>query len=64
VFTIDGKELARKKIPHTIPLLMSIDETFDVGSDPATAVKRRLTSFHSASPERIDKLTFNPAPSS
>ena len=31
VFTVDGKELARKKIPHTIPLLMSIDETFDVG---------------------------------
>ena len=24
VLTVDGKELARKTIPHTIPLLMSI----------------------------------------
>ena len=38
VFTVDGKELARKTIPHTIPLLMSIDETFDVGIDTRTAV--------------------------
>ena len=42
VFTVDGKEIARKKIPHTIPLLMSIDETFDVGSDTRTAGERRL----------------------
>jgi hypothetical protein len=33
VLTVDDKELARKTIPHTIPLLMSIDETFDVGVD-------------------------------
>jgi Sulfatase len=38
VLTVDGKELARKTIPHTIPLLMSIDETFDVGIDTRTAV--------------------------
>ena len=36
VLTVDGKELARKTIPHTIPLLMSIDETFDVGIDTRT----------------------------
>ncbi len=61
VFTIDGQELARKKIPHTIPLLMSIDETFDVGSDTRTAVNDdyklpfRFTGT-------IDKLTFNLGP--
>ena len=38
VLTVDGKEFARKTIPHTIPLLMSIDETFDVGVDTRTAV--------------------------
>ena len=38
VFTVDGKELARKSIPHTIPLLMSIDETFDIGIDTRTGV--------------------------
>ena len=31
VLSVDGKELARKTIKHTIPILMSIDETFDVG---------------------------------
>src|SRR6201993_2371413 len=38
VLTVDGKEVARKTIPHTIPLLMAIDETFDVGVDTRTPV--------------------------
>jgi arylsulfatase A-like enzyme len=38
VLTVDGKEFARKTIPHTIPLLMSIDETFDIGLDTRTPV--------------------------
>ncbi|MGC2274623.1 MAG: arylsulfatase [Candidatus Binatus sp.] len=61
VFKVDGNEIARKKIPHTIPLLMSIDETFDIGSDTRTAVNDdyklpfRFTGT-------IDKLTFNLGP--
>ena len=61
VFTVDGKELARKKIEHTIPLLMSIDETFDIGIDTRTPVNDsyklpfRFTGT-------IDKLTFNLGP--
>ena len=56
------KELSRKTIPHTIPLLMSIDETFDVGVDTRTAVNNdyqlpfRFTGT-------INKLTFNLRPS-
>jgi arylsulfatase A-like enzyme len=38
VLTVDGKEVDRKTIPHTIPLLMSIDETFDIGVDTRTPV--------------------------
>ena len=38
VLTVDGKEVARKTIEHTIPLLMSIDETFDIGLDTRTPV--------------------------
>jgi hypothetical protein len=38
VLTVDGKEADRKTIPHTIPILMSIDETFDIGSHTRTAV--------------------------
>jgi arylsulfatase len=38
VLIVDGKEVDRKTIPHTIPLLMSIDETFDIGIDTRTPV--------------------------
>src|SRR5208282_6822311 len=38
VLSVDGKEVARKTIPHTIPLLMAVDETFDVGMDTRTGV--------------------------
>ena len=38
VLSVDGKEVARKTIAHTIPLLMSIDETFDIGLDTRTPV--------------------------
>jgi arylsulfatase A-like enzyme len=61
VFTVDGKEIARKTIPHTIPLLMSIDETFDIGSDTRTAVNNdyQLPFKFTGT---IDKLTFNLGP--
>jgi arylsulfatase A-like enzyme len=36
--SVDAKEVASKKIPHTIPFLMAIDETFDVGVDTRTPV--------------------------
>ncbi len=35
---MDGKELSRQTLPHTIPSLMSIDETFDIGIDTRTPV--------------------------
>ena len=61
VLSVDGKELARQTIPHTIPILMSIDETFDIGVDTRTAVDDsyklpfRFTG-------KIDKLTFKLGP--
>jgi hypothetical protein len=36
--SVDGHELSNRTIEHTIPLLMSIDETFDVGADTRTPV--------------------------
>jgi hypothetical protein len=62
VFTVDGKELARKTIPHTIPLLMSIDETFDVSVDTRTAVddSYKLPFRFTGT---IDKLTLQLGPS-
>jgi len=61
VLTVDGNEVSRKKIPHTIPLLMAIDETFDVGSDTRTPVNDsyKLPFKFTGT---IDKLTFNLGP--
>ena len=61
VLSVDGKELSRQKIEHSIPFLMAIDETFDIGSDTRTAVDDsyklpfRFTG-------KIDKLTFKLGP--
>ncbi len=42
VLTVDGRELSRNTIKHTIPLLMSIDETLDIGSDTRSPRGRQL----------------------
>jgi hypothetical protein len=38
VLKVDGKEVATRKMDHTIPLIMQWDETFDIGSDTGTPV--------------------------
>ena len=38
VLSVDDKDVARKTIPHTIPFVETIDETFDVGVDTRTGV--------------------------
>ncbi len=62
VLSVDGKEVDRKTIAHTIPLLMAVDETFDIGVDTRTPVD-----FSYDLPFRfngtIDKLTYNLGPS-
>ena len=62
VLKVDGKEVARKKIPHTIPLLMSIDETFDVGIDTRTSVDDNEYQVPFRFNGKINKLTFNLGP--
>ena len=42
IMTVDGKEFAKKTIPHTIPMLMAIDESFDIGSDTRSGVDDSL----------------------
>ena len=61
VLTVDGKEFARKTIAHTIPFLMSIDETFDIGVDTRTGVddSYKLPFRFTGT---IDKLTFKLGP--
>jgi len=57
VLSVDGKELAKKTIKHTIPLMMSIDETFDVGLDTRTGVDHSYELPFKFT-GKIDKLTF------
>jgi len=38
VLRVDGQDVATKRIMHTIPFIMAIDETFDVGADTRTPV--------------------------
>jgi arylsulfatase A-like enzyme len=62
VLSVDGHELSKKTIEHTIPLLMSIDETFDVGADTRTPVDDSYdVPFRFMG--KIDKLTFDLGPS-
>jgi arylsulfatase len=58
VLSVDGRQLAKQTIPHSIPLLMSIDETFDIGSDTRTPVddSYKLPFRFTGT---INKLTFN-----
>jgi hypothetical protein len=62
VLSVDGKELDKKTIKHTIPLLMSIDETFDVGLDTRTGVDNSYELPFKFT-GTIDKLTFELGPS-
>ena len=62
VFTVDGKEMARKTIAHTVPLLMTVDENFDVGVDTGTGVDNSYQLPFKFT-GTIDKLTFKLGPS-
>jgi arylsulfatase len=62
VLSVDGQEVDRKKIDHTIPLLMAIDETFDVGIDTRTGVDDFEYRVPFRFTGKIDKLTYNLGP--
>jgi len=62
VLSVDGNQLDRRTIPHTMPLVVTFFETFDVGVDTRTPVDEsydlpfRFTG-------RIDRLTIKVGPS-
>ena len=61
VLSVDGKEYARRSIPHSIGFLMAIDESFDIGVDSRTGVDDSYKlPFQFTG--KIDKLTFNLGP--
>ncbi|MEI6085410.1 MAG: arylsulfatase, partial [Verrucomicrobiota bacterium] len=62
VLTVDGKELAKKTLKHTVPLLMTVDENFDVGVDTGTGVDDGYELPFKFT-GTINKLTFKLGPS-
>ncbi len=58
VLSVDGKEVAKKTIPHTIPALMTIDESFDVGVDTRTGVDDKDYQPPFRFTGKLDKLTI------
>ena len=63
VLSVDGKEVDNKKIPHTIPALMTIDESFDVGVDTRTSVDDKDYQPPFRFTGKLDKLTIKLGPS-
>ncbi len=64
VLSVDGKESARTTIPHTIPALVPVDETFDVGVDTRTGVDDNDYQPPFRFTGKLIKLTVNLKPAS
>src|SRR5882672_4558003 len=62
VLSVDGKEVANKTIPHTMPFLETIDETFDVGVDTRTGVDDKDYEPPFRFTGKVDKLTVKLVP--
>ena len=62
VLKVDGKDFATKQVPHTIPFLMAIDETFDVGIDTRTPVDDKDYQVPFRFTGKLAKLTIRVGP--
>jgi hypothetical protein len=62
ILSVDGQQVDSKTIPHTIPFLMSIDETFDVGIDTRTPVDDKDYQVPFRFSGTLNKLTVNLKP--
>jgi arylsulfatase A-like enzyme len=62
VLKVDDKEVANRKVPHTIPFLMAIDETFDVGVDLRTPVDDKDYQVPFRFTGKLAKLTYKLGP--
>jgi arylsulfatase len=62
VLSVDGKEVASKEIPHTIPFLATVDETFDVGVDTRMGVDDNDYQPPFRFTGKLDKLTIKLVP--
>lgn len=61
-FSIDGKAVSTQKMDRTVPLVLPIDETFDIGSDTGTPIDDRDYKVPFKFTGAIDKLTISVEP--
>jgi arylsulfatase A-like enzyme len=59
---VDNKEVASRKIPHTIPFIVTVEETFDVGIDTRTGVDDRDYKPPFRFTGKLNKVTFHLGP--
>ena len=62
VLSVDGKEVASKTIPYTIPFVVTVDESFDVGVDTRTGVDDNDYQPPFRFTGKLDKLTDQTRP--
>jgi hypothetical protein len=62
VLSVDGKQVASQSIPHTIPFLMTLDETFDIGVDTRTPVDDNDYQVPFRFTGKIGKVTYKLGP--
>lgn len=58
VIKVDGKEVARQTMEHSIPLIMQWDENFDIGADTGTPVDDKDYQVPFRFTGKLDKLTL------
>jgi hypothetical protein len=62
VLKVDDKEVATSKIPRTLPFIIPVEETFDVGVDTRTGVEDKDYQVPFRFGGKLDKLTFKVGP--
>jgi arylsulfatase len=62
VLSVDGQPVASKNVPHTVPFLFTIDETFDVGVDLRTPVDDNDYQVPFRFTGKLSKVTINLKP--
>ncbi|SCB45768.1 arylsulfatase [Bradyrhizobium shewense] len=55
--TVDGKAVATKKMERTVPIILPIDETFDIGEDSGTPLDDRDYQVPFAFTGKVNKVT-------
>jgi arylsulfatase len=60
--TVDGKVVATQKMERTVPLILPVDETFDVGSKTGTPVDDRDYQIPFTFTGKLNKLTVSVEP--